>query len=155
MRIRTLLTILSLLAVTFTSSAAFAQRGEVLRELVPPPRMLLKHQEALELTDAQKSQLKKLIKDAHDRSLDLEIEVQEEAEKLAEMLASSKVDLSAAMKQADRLMKAEHALKKVRLEMLIKTKNLLSKKQLDQIEEFRKKQREKKRGGRFRKRQFR
>jgi Spy/CpxP family protein refolding chaperone len=124
-----------------TSASAFADRGDVLRQLVPPPRLLLKHQEALELTDQQKAQLKKLIKDAHDRSLDLEFKVQEQAEKLAKMVAADKVDVSAALEQADRLMKLESELKKVRLEMLLKTKNLLSKKQLEKIDEYRKNRR--------------
>lgn len=152
MHIRTLF--LTALLILCTASTAFAQRGDVLRELVPPPKMLLQHQDALQLTDKQKEQLKALIKDAHDRSLDLEFEVQEEAEKLAKMLSADQVDVSAALKQADRLMAVETRLKKVRLEMMIKTKNLLTAEQLEKIDEYRAKQRDQRRDRRreFRKR---
>ena len=122
--------------------AAAQGRADVLEELVPPPKMLLRHQEELGLTEKQKGELKKILKDAQNASLDLEFKVQEEAGKLAKLIGADKVDVPKALKQADALMAAENALKRVKLEMMLKTKALLTAEQLQKIDEFREKRRE-------------
>lgn len=139
--------IAALVATLFVASLApqraVAQgRLDVLEELVPPPRMLLRHQEELGLTDKQKADLKKVLKDAQAASLDLEFKVQEEAEKLAALIGAPKVDIPAALKQADALMAAENALKRVKLEMMLRTKALLTPAQLQKIDEVRAERRE-------------
>ena len=130
------------LSLLWAAPAATQGRGDVLKELVPPPKMLLRHQDELGLTDKQKKELKTVLKDAQHKSLDLEFKVQEEAEKLAKMIGKDKVDVDKALAQADRLMQAESALKRVKLEMMLKTKSLLTKTQLKKIDEIREKRRE-------------
>lgn len=146
MRFRTWIVLLGIAASLFIVSPAAAQgRKDVLEELVPPPRMLLRHQEELGLTEKQKKELKKVVKDAQAASLDLEFKVEEEASKLAAMIGAEKVDIPKSLKQADALMAAENALKRVKLEMMLKTKMLLTPAQLKKIQAFREQKREERR----------
>lgn len=145
MKTKILMAALAALVVLSSSSPAFARGGDVLKELVPPPRMLLKHQEELKLSEAQKKELKQIIKDAQEKALDLEFKVEEETAKLAKMLDGLDIDLKKALAQADQVLKVENQLKKVRLEMLIRTKMVLNKEQLAKIETFLEQRRERRR----------
>ncbi len=124
------------------SSPAFSQgRADVLKELVPPPKLLLRHSDELGLTAKQKSELKQIVKDAQAASLDLEFKVQEEAEQLAKLIGADSVDVGKSLAQADKLMAAETALKRVKLEMMLKTKVLLTPAQLKKIDTIREQRR--------------
>ena len=143
MRLRTWTLLVGLtLSMLWTSNVAAQGRGDVIKELVPPPRMILRHQEELGLTAKQKKELKTIIKDAQSNSLDLEFKVQEEAEKLAKLIGAQKINLDKSLKQADLLMAAESKLKRVKLEMMLKTRMLLTQSQLKKIEEFKAKKKE-------------
>ena len=144
MRTPTWILLIAIFATVLWTLPATAQgRADVLKELVPPPRLILRYQDELGLTDEQKDALKQVLKDAQAASLDLEFAVQEEAQKLAKMIAADKIDVDRALKQADKLMAAETALKRVKLEMMLKTKALLTSAQLKKIDEFRDAQRNK------------
>lgn len=144
MRATTWMLLFATIATLLWSAPAAAQgRMDVLKELVPPPRMILRAQDELGLTDKQKKALKQAIKDAQAESLDLEFKVQEEAEKLAKIISRDSFDIDKALAQADKLMAAETALKRVKLEMMLKTKSILTKAQLEKIAEFRESQKEK------------
>ena len=153
-RFRVLFVAFGLVLMLLPAWPAAAQgKMDVLKELVPPPRMLLRHQEALGITDKQKSELKQVIKQAQAESLDLEFEVQEEAEKLAKIIGADNVDVDRALAQADVLMKAESDLKRVKLKMMLQTKAILTKDQLRKIEEFRQNKRKEREQRRERRRQ--
>ena len=115
------------------SGPAFAEkphRGphadrEIMR-MFYPPRAVIKHQAALGLTDKQKKSIKAAIKDSQARAVDAEFELEAELEKLRALVSSTRVDSQRALAQADRIMKLEQGLKRIRLEMLIKTKNVLT-----------------------------
>ena len=138
------------MSFVWTSSASAQPRVDILKELVPPPKLLLRHQEELGLTQKQKDGLKTVIKDSQAASLDLEFKVQEEAEKLAKLMAADKVDVDKTLAQADKLMAAETALKRVKLEMMLRTKALLTPAQLQKIDEFRAQKRDERRDRRRR-----
>ena len=143
MRASTWILLFATLTTLLWSAPAAAQgRVDVLKELVPPPRMILRAQEELGLTEKQKTQLKAAIKEAQTASLDLEFKVQEEAEKLAQLMGATPLNVEKTLAQADRLMVAENALKRVKLEMLLRTKKLLTAEQLTKIEEVQKTRRE-------------
>lgn len=142
MKIRTLLIAAIAAPMLMFATPASAKGGDVLKELTPPPRMLLKHQDELGLTDKQKEQLKTIVKNAQNASLDLEFKLEEESAKLAKLLQAKSINLDAALKQADVVMATESKLKRVRLEMLVRTKMLLTQDQLAKIEAFKKQRRE-------------
>lgn len=131
------ITAITTLLILLFAVPVLADPGDVLRELVPPPKLILRYQNQLQLTDEQKNQLKDIIKDAQSQSLDLEFKVQEEAEKLAALLAEDTVKEKAALAQAEKLMELEGKLKRVRLRLLIRTKNILDENQLAKIAKVR------------------
>ena len=129
------------LAMTFTGVTASAQGGGApgLERHFVRPKLLMKHQAKLQLTDVQKEEIKTAIKKAQSRSTDLEFALQEEVEKLVTIVSQPKVNKKKALAQSDKVMKLEAELKKVRLTLLIETKNTLTSEQLKQVADHRKK----------------
>lgn len=97
------------------------------------PAQLLKHAEALELTQAQRVELKELLKASSSKMIDLRFELQAEVESLEKMLEVDKVDEKKAAAQAEKLLKVEGALKRETLVMMIKAKNVLTPAQLAKV----------------------
>lgn len=112
-----------------------------LRGKLYPPQQIIKHSEALGLTDAQRQKIKAAIKEAQDTTLDLRFELQEESVKLNKLLDEDTIDAAKATAQADKVMRIENAIKRTHLEMLIKVKNTLDAEQKQKIKEHIERQR--------------
>ena len=125
------------IAFLLTSSVATQASAQKLESFFAPPRLVMKHQKELQLTDKQKQELKTAIKATQSKSTDLEFEMQEEAETLRELVAKPKVDQKAALSQANKVMALEARLKATRLELLIITKNTLTSAQWQKVEKYR------------------
>lgn len=97
------------------------------------PAQLLKHAEELELSQAQRVQLKEILKASSSKMIDLKFELQSEAESLEKLLEVDKVDEKKAAAQADKVLKVEGALKRETLSMMIKAKNVLTPAQLAKV----------------------
>jgi Spy/CpxP family protein refolding chaperone len=63
--------------------------------------------------------------------------MQAEAGKLAQLLRASRIDESAAIAQADKVLGMEREVKKAQLSLLIRIKNLLTPAQQDKLTELR------------------
>ncbi len=111
-------------------------RGKMMAELLPP-RMLLKHGEAIGLTEAQRTEITKILENSLNKIEKLRAELQTESDKLTPLLAATKLDTKAALLQADRVFAAETSLKRARLESMIQTKNVLTEEQVTQITQIR------------------
>ena len=90
-----------------------------------PPKAVMKHQAALDLTDQQKETIKQAMKKAKSKAVDAEFELEAALEELRELVNQDKIDRKEALAQADKVMKLEQRLKRIRLNMLIQTKNTL------------------------------
>jgi Spy/CpxP family protein refolding chaperone len=118
-----------------------------LMQAVIPPRMVLRHSEAIGLSEAQRQRVEGLIENFEQQNEGLREELRREAQTLRGLLEATPVDTRAALRQADRVMLLEIRLKRARLEMMIETRNLLTAEQLDGLEELRKERRPGRRGG--------
>ena len=169
-----LLMIFALLAITLPATSTFAQgtpnyeargRGQMgkhmeqgmgkgLMQVVVPPRMLLRHAEALELSEGQIQQIEVLLATFQEESEGLRENLKQEATKLRELLEAPTVNSAVALAQADRVMALENQLKRARLQMMIETKSTLNRAQVAQLQELRKEHRQQRRGQQRQKRRL-
>ncbi len=124
------------------ASQASAQKLE--RHFIPP-RLVIKHQAELQLTDKQKKEIRQAVKSAQSKTTDLQFEMQDEAAKLKAIVSKDKIDRKAALAQAKKVMSIENRIKETRLELLITTKNTLTPSQWEKVEKYRAEQKEKRR----------
>ena len=102
------------------------RRGPVfLRELFPPS-LIMRQQSAITLTPAQRDAITKEMAEAQKAVLDVRWQLEEQTAALAKLLAADKVDETAALAQADEVVKLEDRMKRLRLGMMIRIKNLLT-----------------------------
>jgi Spy/CpxP family protein refolding chaperone len=133
---------ISLLALALIGAMAMAQtpppaNGDELAQHLFAPELIAKYRQEIALDDAQAKQLKEMVQKAQSRFLDLQWDMQAEAGKLAQLLRSRRVDESAAIAQADRVMSMERDVKKAQLSLLIRIKNLLTDAQQNRLAELR------------------
>jgi Spy/CpxP family protein refolding chaperone len=133
---------LILVAIAAFSAAAPAQTpppaatDEIAQSLFAPD-LILKHRQEVGLDAAQSQSLKELVQKAQSRFLDLQWDMQAEAGKLAQLLRASRIDESAAIAQADKVLGMEREVKKAQLSLLVRIKNLLTPAQQDKLMELR------------------
>ena len=124
------LCLLSAVAVGEPSAPA---SGDALAQQLFPPELVMKYRQDIGFDDVQSKQLKDLVVHAQSHFLDLQWDLQSEAGKLADMLRPARVDESAAIAQADRVLALERQVKEAQLTLLIRIKNLLSTAQQDKL----------------------
>jgi Spy/CpxP family protein refolding chaperone len=96
-----------------------------LRELFPP-QIIMRHQSDIGLTDAQRQAITKEMSAAQADVLDVRWKLEEKTAALTKLLAAEKIDEPAALAAADEVLKLEERLKRVRLGLMIRVKNLLT-----------------------------
>src|ERR1700676_2237478 len=132
---------LLLLAILFIGTSAAAETPppatDELAQILFPPDLVLKYRQGIGLDATQSQSLKELVQKAQSRFLDLQWDMQAEAGKLAQLLRASRIDESAAIAQADKVLGMEREVKKAQLSLLIRIKNLLTPAQQDKLTELR------------------
>lgn len=102
-----------------------------------PPGLVMRHQQEIALTDAQRDAIKQIMADTERTLVDNRWALEGEVEKLTRLLDADTVDEKAALAQADRVMQAEQALKKSHLTLLIRIKNALTPAQREKLQALR------------------
>ena len=97
-----------------------------LAQYVFPPELVMRHAPEIGLDEKQKAAMKEAVVRTQARLLDVQWEVQGEAEKLARLLQASPVDEAAVLAQADKVMGFEREVKRTHLALLVRIKNLLT-----------------------------
>ena len=126
--------ILTLLLVSFL--AAQQPPEDPLRDVLFPPEVVMQHQQAVGLSDEQKSNLKVEIRQAQLKFTELQWSLQDEMERLVYLLKQSKADEKQAASQLDKVLAAEHEIKRAQLMLLIRIKNNLTPAQQSQLREL-------------------
>ncbi|MBI3450149.1 MAG: hypothetical protein HY049_14695 [Acidobacteria bacterium] len=122
------------LAALATSSGAESPDGvDWLQRYLFPPELIMEHQQEIGLTSAQRDAVKSEIKRAQSQFLDAQWDMRGEVEKLGRMLLSPRVDETAALAQAERVMGMENEVKKTHLALVIRIKNLLTDEQQERL----------------------
>ena len=116
--------------------AAPAQADPLAKELFPP-ELVMANQQAIALTEAQRSAIQAAMREAQARFVDLQFAVSAEMEKLGQLLAQARVDESAALAQVDRVLAAEREIKRAQLGLMIRIKNQLTAEQQAELRALR------------------
>ena len=103
-----------------------------------PPELIMAHQQELGIDDKQREAIVKEVQNAQSTITKLSWQMQAEAERMAKLLDSPKVDEKQVLAQADKVMNIERDVKKAHLTLLIRLKNLLTDAQRQKLAQLRK-----------------
>ena len=140
MRLKLLLPTLLLLFNTATLGAQDPP-SDPIGENMFPPELVMQHQQALGLTDEQKTLLKTELRQAQTRFTELQWQLQDEMEKMVELVKQDRVDESQTLAQLDKILNLEREIKRAQIALLVRIKNRLSPEQQLKLREIRSKSR--------------
>jgi Spy/CpxP family protein refolding chaperone len=137
------LSFLVLLLLSIAATVRAQQPGpDPLGENLFPPELIMQHQQALGLTEEQKNFFKSELRQAQTRFTELQWKVQDEAEKLVELVKQPQVDENQTLAQLDKVLNLEREVKRAQIALLIRIKNRLTPEQQARLREIRNKPRE-------------
>ena len=125
-----------LILLLFSPLAAQQPPEDPLRDVLFPPEAVMQHQQAVGLSEEQKNNLKVEVRQAQLKFTELQWNLQDEMERLVSLLKQSKVDEKQAASQLDKVLGAEHEIKRAQLMLLIRIKNNLTPAQQTQLREL-------------------
>ena len=122
---------LAAVAIALSCAAAKAgpmgqRRGPAFLRQLFPPSLIMRQQGDIGLTAAQREAITKEMAEAQKAMLDVRWQLEEKTAALDKLLAAEKIDEAAALAQADEVVKLEDRMKRIRLGMMIRVKNLLT-----------------------------
>jgi Spy/CpxP family protein refolding chaperone len=86
----------------------------------------MKHQRDIKLTEEQRAAITEAIKTTQGKVLELQWKLEDEQQKLTDLLEAERIDADTALAQADLVMDTERKVKREHLTLLIQIKNLLT-----------------------------
>lgn len=104
-----------------------------------PPELIMQHQACLKITQAQRNLIVAEINKLQAVAVQMQWNVADEAQKLAELLERETVAEADALAQAERLIGYETGVKRAQLAMLIRIRNTLTPEQRTKLTELRNK----------------
>ena len=104
-----------------------------------PPELVMRHQEAIGLTEEQKSYLKTEIRQAQVKFTELQWKLQDEVEKLVTIIKQPHIDEQQLLAQMDKVLEAEREVKRAQVTLVARIKNKLTPEQQGKLDELRSK----------------
>ena len=98
-----------------------------------PPELVMQHQQALRLTPEQRTSITQGIRDFQLKMVELQWKMQDEAQKLTELVQEAKVDEAQTLAQVDRVLGVEREIKRAHMGLLVRIKNQLAPAQQDTL----------------------
>jgi Spy/CpxP family protein refolding chaperone len=86
----------------------------------------MQHQQAIRLTSEQRTSISQGIRDFQLKVVDLQWKMQEEAQKLTELVQGPRVDEAQTLAQVDRVLGVEREIKRAHMALLVRIKNTLT-----------------------------
>jgi len=102
------------------------------------PELVIQHQEAIGLSDDQKTYLKTEIRQAQLKFTEWQWKLQDEMERLASLVKQPRVDEQAALAQLEKVLAVEREIKRAQVTLLVQIKNELTPEQQAKLVEIRK-----------------
>jgi Spy/CpxP family protein refolding chaperone len=103
------------------------------------PELVMQHQEAIGMTDEQKTFLKTEIRGAQAKFTDLQWKLQDEVEKMATLVKQPRVNEQDAVAQLEKVLAIEREIKRAQVTLLVRIKNNLTPEQQAKLVEIRNK----------------
>ncbi len=91
-----------------------------------PPEMVMRFQDDIGITSAQRKVILKELKRTQSEITDLKFSMHGEASKLGKLVSAAKVNEKKALAQSDRVIDIERKVKRLHLRLLLRIKNLLT-----------------------------
>ena len=91
-----------------------------------PPELVMQHQQAIRLTPDQRTSITQGIRDFQLKVVELQWKMQDEAQKLTELVQEGKVDEAQTLAQVDRVLGIEREVKRAHMALLVRIKNTLT-----------------------------
>jgi Spy/CpxP family protein refolding chaperone len=103
-----------------------------------PPELVMRHQQALGLTEEQTSFIKAEIQKVQHYFTDLQFQITRDLERLADITSQEQIDEQHALTVLDRLLNTEREIKRGQISLLVRIKNKLTAEQQQKLREFKK-----------------
>ena len=104
-----------------------------------PPELVMRYRQEINLDEGQSKAIKEAIQKAQSKFLDMQWDMQSEAQKLVQLLNARPVDENAVLAQVDQVLNRERDIKKAQISLLVRIKNMLREDQQDKLMELRRK----------------
>lgn len=101
-----------------------------------PPHVVMRHQQEIGLTEAQRKAITGAITETQQKLVDQQWTLENDSEALRKLLDRDPVDEAAAMAQSDKVLAAEQRIKREHLRLLIRVKNELTPEQEAKLREL-------------------
>ena len=111
--------------------------SDPLNDLMFPPELVMSRQNAIGLSDAQKTYLRAEILKAQTRFTELQWQLQDAMEGLIGLLKQSKADESQVSAQLDKVLASEREIKHAQISLLVRIKNNLTEQQQHRLQALR------------------
>jgi len=108
-----------------------------LAENLFPPELVMAHQKAIDLSDAQKSSIRAELLKAQTRFTELQWQLQDAMEGLVSLLKQPSADESEVMSQLDKVLSSEREIKRTQISLLVRIKNKLTPDQQAHLQKLR------------------
>jgi|SRR5262245_1370995 len=127
------------LLLLFVAATIYAQQpaSDPLGENLFPPELIMRHQQALNLSEEQQVFFKSELREAQKRFVDLQWKLEDETEKLIALVKQRQVDEEQTLVQLDKLLTAERDIKRAQIALLVRLKNKLTPEQQAKLMELR------------------
>ncbi len=102
-----------------------------------PPDLVMRHQQAVGLSDAQRDQVSQAIQELQADVQQLQWDMSAAAEQLTALVSETEIDRSAVLSQVDRVLDIERQIKRAHITMLVEVKNALTAEQQSLLRELR------------------
>jgi Spy/CpxP family protein refolding chaperone len=131
--------LLPTLLLLFNTATLGAQQppSDPLGENLFPPELVMQHQQALGLSEEQKTYFKTELRQAQALFTEFQWRLQDEMEKMAALVKQDNVDESQTLTQLDKILNLERDIKRAQIALLIRIKNRLSPEQQVKLRELR------------------
>ena len=103
------------------------------------PELVMQHQEAIGLSEEQKTYLRTEIRQAQLKFTELQWKLQDEMEKLVSAVRQPHVEEQEALEQLDKVLAAEREIKRAQVTLMVRMKNRLTPEQQAKLTEIRSK----------------
>ncbi len=132
-----LITCFALASAPIAAQSPGGPPHDPIAEHVLPPELIVQHQKAIGLTDAQRTALIGEVKRVQSRMIDLQWDLQRAVERMSELIGQDKVDEAAALNQLDKVLTVEREIKRAHIALAARLKNLLTPEQQRTLRELR------------------
>ncbi|HLB37325.1 MAG TPA: periplasmic heavy metal sensor [Gemmatimonadales bacterium] len=91
-----------------------------------PPELIMRHQRELGLSADQRTVITRAIQEFQNKTVELQWRMQDQTQRLAELLAKPAVDQAVALQQLDEVLAVEREVKRAHIGLLVQVKNALT-----------------------------